>query len=161
MNWIENLKQQLEMDEGVVYGVYKDTKGLYTCGIGHLITKADPELYEIQKAHGDLSRIKLTRQRVDELFAQDVKKHIEECKKVFDDFDDFADDVKEIIANMMFNLGYARFLGFKNFISAIKAKRYFEACEEMIDSKWFFEVKGRSKRLVEKMSYFALSYHKI
>jgi GH24 family phage-related lysozyme (muramidase) len=37
----DNVYEQLKIDEGVVYGVYKDHLGFLTFGIGHLITKDD------------------------------------------------------------------------------------------------------------------------
>lgn len=156
-NWINNLKKQLIIDEGVVYGIYKDSVGRLTFGIGHLLLESDEEYNILQESGFDYKKINVSPERVDEVFLDDVKKHIDECRKVFADFDNFDDELKEIIANMMFNLGYLRFLGFKNFISAVKNKKYFYACEEMVDSKWFLQVGDRSKRLLNRMINLGLS----
>ncbi len=43
---IQKLREQLEIDEGVVHEIYNDHLGYPTFGIGHLITEDDPE-------HGD------------------------------------------------------------------------------------------------------------
>jgi GH24 family phage-related lysozyme (muramidase) len=40
---IKQLREQLEIDEGVKYVIYLDHLGLPTFGIGHLVTKTDPE----------------------------------------------------------------------------------------------------------------------
>ena len=40
---IDKLREQLEIDEGVKYEIYKDHLGYTTCGIGHLILESDPE----------------------------------------------------------------------------------------------------------------------
>ena len=37
------IQKDLERDEGVRYNIYKDHLGYPTFGIGHLITKSDPE----------------------------------------------------------------------------------------------------------------------
>ena len=37
---LERLREQLEIDEGVKYEVYKDHLGYDTFGIGHLITQS-------------------------------------------------------------------------------------------------------------------------
>ena len=40
---IEKLREQLEIDEGVVHEIYLDHLGYPTFGIGHLVTDEDPE----------------------------------------------------------------------------------------------------------------------
>ncbi len=40
---IEQLREQLEVDEGCVYEIYNDHLGYPTFGIGHLVTESDPE----------------------------------------------------------------------------------------------------------------------
>ena len=39
----EQVQKQLEIDEGVVYEIYRDHLGYPTFGIGHLIREEDPE----------------------------------------------------------------------------------------------------------------------
>ena len=39
----ENIYNQLKIDEGVVYEVYKDHLGYPTFGVGHLVKASDPE----------------------------------------------------------------------------------------------------------------------
>ena len=39
---IQQLREQLEIDEGVKYDIYLAHLGLPTFGIGHLVTKTDP-----------------------------------------------------------------------------------------------------------------------
>ena len=40
---IEQLREQLEVDEGCVYEIYNDHLGYPTFGIGHLVKESDPE----------------------------------------------------------------------------------------------------------------------
>ena len=40
---IEQLRKELEMDEGVKYEIYNDHLGYATFGIGHLVRDSDPE----------------------------------------------------------------------------------------------------------------------
>ena len=39
----EAVFEQLKIDEGVVYEVYKDHLGYPTFGVGHLVLESDPE----------------------------------------------------------------------------------------------------------------------
>jgi len=152
-NWIKNLRKQLIIDEGLVLGVYRDSKGLPTFGIGHLITPKDPEY----RADGNYKDVVIAEKRVNEAFEDDVKKHVKECKVLFNNFDNFEDELKEIIANMMFNLGLGRFKMFAKTVQAINEKNYLIAAHEMIDSLWFRQVKGRAVRLVKRMANLTLN----
>lgn len=146
---LDKLKKELEKDEGVVYSIYFDHLGYATFGIGHLITKNDPEYYLIE--HARKGKVIISKQRVDEVFKQDIKKVVDDCKKVFVDFDSFAEELRLIIANMMFNLGLIRFCKFKKLIKAIKDKNYKEAAEEMTNSAWYKQVPNRAERLKKRM----------
>lgn len=58
---------------------------------------------------------------------------------------------KAVLINMVFNLGIIRFLGFRKMLAALDAGDYARAAEEMLDSKWASQVKGRALRLAEQM----------
>ena len=70
---LEQLQEDLEVDEGVVYAVYKDHLGYPTFGIGHLITEGDPE-------HGEPDGTEISEDRVNEVFETDVSKFVDEAK---------------------------------------------------------------------------------
>ena len=142
------LRAELTRDEGYRTDIYPDTEGHATVGIGHLIVSGDPE-------HGKPVGTKVTDERVQELFTQDISTALEDCNAVFPDFGSFPEEAQRIIANMMFNLGRTRFLGFENFIDAVKDCNWSEAADEMVASDWYGQVKGRSKRLVKRMRSLA------
>jgi len=56
-----------------------------------------------------------------------------------------------VIINMVINMGYKRFLGFKHMILALAKQDYKKASEEMLNSKWAAQVKGRATELAEMM----------
>lgn len=141
---IKKLQSDLERDEGKKNKIYLDTEGLKTVGIGHLITKFDAE-------YGKPVGYEISDQRINELFEKDVKSCLYDCQIVFPKFADFHDELQLIIANMMFNLGRLRFLGFRRMIVHIDNQNYRAAAEEMEDSKWFRQVKNRAKRLQKRM----------
>ena len=146
---IAKLRQQLEIDEGVRYQIYLDSKGLPTFGIGHLLLKTDIEYPAYKNNPG--ANINVSKERVEEVFEQDIKNVINSCRTVFEDFDLMVDELQQIIANMMFNLGLNRFEGFKKFIQAIKDNYLTIAAAEMQNSSWFEQVGDRAKRLQARM----------
>jgi GH24 family phage-related lysozyme (muramidase) len=56
-----------------------------------------------------------------------------------------------IKANMMFNLGYPRLKKFKGMKAGVDARDWQKAADEMVDSKWYYQVTNRAERLVSRM----------
>ena len=141
---IEQLREELKVDEGVKYEIYLDHLGLPTCGIGHLITDQNPE-------HGLEVGTKIDEERVNELFDKDIQVTIQECKYLYNDFDDLPEEAQRIIANMMFNLGRPRLSRFLKMKQHIDNRDFVSASEEMKHSKWYRQVTNRAQRLVDRM----------
>lgn len=141
---IEVLKQQLIQDEGCEYEIYLDHLGYKTCGIGHLCRATDPENnLEV----GDPVSV----ERVNELFAEDIEKVLEDCTILYDNFYELPEEAQLIIANMMFNLGRPRLSAFKLMKAAVDDHNWVEAAIQMEDSKWAKQVPNRAKRLCDRM----------
>ena len=141
---IDQLRIELAEDEGCKYTVYLDHLGLPTVGIGHLITKDDPE-------YGCSVGTEVSEERVQALFRRDVAITLEDCQRLYPDFDDLPEEVQLIVANMMFNMGYPRLSKFVGMKSAVDNRLWNVAADEMVDSKWFDQVPNRAKRLVARM----------
>ena len=137
---IEALREQLKIDEGVKYEIYKDHLGYPTFGIGHLITENDPE-------HGEPDGKEISEDRVNEVFAADVAKFVSESKILFPDLDELPDVAQQVIVNMAFNMGRPRLSKFKNFIAGVNDRDWTRAAEEMMDSRWATQVGDRAIRL--------------
>ena len=137
---IEALREQLKIDEGVKYEIYKDHLGYPTFGIGHLITENDPE-------HGEPDGTEISEDRVNEIFETDVAKFVSEAKILFPDLDDLPDVAQQVIVNMAFNMGRPRLSKFKNFIAGVNDRDWTRAAEEMMDSRWATQVGDRAIRL--------------
>ena len=141
---IEKLRDQLKIDEGCVNSVYLDHLNLPTIGIGHLVTEWDDE-------YGKPVGTEVSEDRVNELFDQDVQVTIDECKLLYNDFDELPEEAQQIIANMMFNMGRPRLSRFHKMKQAVDARDWAEAGNQMKDSRWYNQVTTRADRLVERM----------
>ena len=141
---LEQLRLEIEADEGVKYEIYLDHLGLPTCGIGHLVVEGDEE-------YGQEVGTPVSEERVSELFEQDVQVTLDECERLYSGFSELPEEVQHILANMMFNMGRPRLSGFKKFNAAVEAGEWQEASEEMIDSRWYRQVTNRAERLVKRM----------
>ena len=141
---IEQLRKELERDEGVKYEVYLDHLGYPTFGIGHLITDDDPEC-------GASVGTKVDSDRVQEAFEADVESVLSDCERLYVQFEHLPEEAQLIIANMMFNMGYTRLSKFKGMKRGVDARNWESAADEMVDSKWYDQVTRRADRLVVRM----------
>ena len=143
---ISTLKEQLKVDEGVKYIIYLDHLGNPTFGIGHLITRFDPEF-------GLPIGTPVSKERVLEVFRQDIKISIAETKKLYgvENFYSWPEEVRQVILNMMFNMGRSRLSTFVNFRGAILERDWQSAAEHGRDSLWYRQVTNRAERLMSRL----------
>jgi lysozyme len=141
---IEQLREELKRDEGCVNSIYLDHLNLPTTGIGHLINEWDEE-------YGKPVGTPVSEERVNDLFDKDIQVTIDECKVLYDNFDDLPEEAQLIIANMMFNLGRPRLTKFRKMYEAVMDANWIEAAIQMEDSLWAKQVPNRAERLCNRM----------
>ncbi len=142
----QRVMEQLKIDEGVVYEVYLDHLGLPTCGIGHLILKTDPE-HEMEVG------TPVSQARCEELFFKDLEIAQSECVQLYgpDIWMAFPEEVKEILVNMLFNMGRPRLSQFKKMNAALEQGDWATASVEGRDSRWYNQVGNRANRLMSRL----------
>ena len=141
---MEKLREQLEIDEGVVHEIYLDHLGYPTFGIGHLVRETDPEAgWDVGTAIDATRCIKA--------FESDIESVLSDCDKLYENFDDLPEEAQQIIANMMFNLGYPRLSKCKGMKAVVDSEDWIRAADEMVDSRWYRQVCARAQRLVDRM----------
>ena len=140
-----NVFEQLKIDEGVVYEIYKDHLGYPTFGVGHLVLESDPE-------HGQPVGTPVSEERVRECFERDLDTAIGECVVLYEEaWDSFPDEVQEVLVNMVFNLGRPRLSKFKKFNAKLLEGDWAGAAPEGRDSLWYRQVGKRAERLMERL----------
>lgn len=137
----EKIKQQLIIDEGYRGAVYRDTLGLLTVGIGHLVLPSD------NLAYGQY----VDKKRIMDMFEHDLLHAEIGCRAIVKDFDTLCDDVQGVLVNMCFNLGAQGLKEFKKFLAAVGNRDFPKAAEEMKNSVWYTQVGARAKRLYNIM----------
>ena len=141
---IDQLREELERDEGCVNEIYLDHLGYETFGIGHLVTKDDEE-------YGWSVGTDVDEFRVKEAFEDDVQNVLSDCEKLYVQWEHLPEEVQLIVANMMFNMGYTRLSKFKGMKRGVDARDWNAAADEMVDSRWYHQVTNRADRLVVRM----------
>jgi len=141
---IEQLRKELELDEGCKHETYMCTQNKVTGGIGHMITEWDDE--------NDMEvGVEISEERVKDCFNKDIEFVLNDCELLYDDFDYLPEDAQLIIANMMFNLGYPRLKKFVGMKAGVDARDWNKAADEMIDSNYYKQLPNRAGRLVKRM----------
>ena len=141
---LEKLRKELETDEGRVDEIYTDHLGYPTFGIGHLVVEHDAE-------YGKEIGTYVPENRVIKAFEQDIETVLSDCNRLYEDFEDLPEEAQRVIANMMFNMGYPRLSKFEGMKSGVDARDWNQAADEMVDSRWYYQVINRANRLVERM----------
>ena len=132
----------LTLNEGFRNEPYKDSRGFWTIGIGHLITR-DSKLPDKWKG------VKLTDEQVTDLFKKDYDKHLEEAKK-FSVYNKLNEEGRLALLDLTFNMGTSKFNESKwpNFFKALESEDLDTAAAELKNSRWFNQVKSRAPRVI-------------
>ena len=156
-----SLEDQLILHEGLRLEVYKCPAGYWTVGVGRNLEGkplkkeeqeyifkrsglAPDEVIEVLKERG------ITKDEALFLLREDIA----DAEKDLQHFDWFPrlDPVRrKVVIDMRYNLGPTRFRGFKKMIAALARGDYKAAAAEMVDSKWYRQVKTRGVRLAQMM----------
>ena len=136
MKDLDNLKEMVAKHEGYEPRVYKCTNGYDTIGYGFAIK----DLY-MDKEVADLILDKKI---------QEILKRISSDKEWSEWFWDKPSLIKEVLINMIYQIGFSGVKRFKKTIQYIKDDNFLMASEEMLDSKWAkSDSPNRAKELSE------------
>lgn len=157
-----SIQEQLILHEGLRTQIYTCPANKLTIGVGRNLE--DTGLYEFEQKR-ILNDYGLTKQEVIDIL-QDrgitqeealymlnndimiIRAELENTYRWFN----FLNEVRQkVIIDMRFNLGSSGFAGFKNMIRHIENMNYWNAGEEMKNSKWYSQVKTRADRLIKMM----------
>lgn len=130
----DNLIKMLVTHEGLRLKPYLCTSGKLTIGVGR-----------------NLDDVGITEEEALYLLKNDVVRVLQELQDNLLYWEDLIAVRKEVLADMCFNLGLARFLRFRKMLAALDQKNYIEAAAEMLDSRWAQQVGQRAQTLAQMM----------
>lgn len=137
MNYL-SLKLRIKKNEGFLSRSYKDQLGNYTIGYGHLIRKKEIILF---KKNFKVSFFQ-------NLFENDFKTALDDYNKHFRKYS-FSQNIKELIVEMIFQIGIQNVLSFKKTLRHIRKNNKFLAALEMMDSIWYKQTPLRVENLIK------------
>jgi lysozyme len=146
----DKVRALIRLHEGVRQVAYKDSLGLLTIGIGHLLNAVrDARLPE--GLRDAVAKRRLTSAQVDELFAIDLDEHEQALLQYYPWVAELDEVRKAVLIDMAFNMGPAFLAGWPNFVRQLQAGMWHQAASNMRGTRWAKQVKGRAERLAVMM----------
>jgi len=115
--------------EGLRLKPYRCTAGKLTIGYGR-----------------NLDDVGITQEEAELLLKHDLEKAEKEAEK-FPVYSKLNQARKDVLIEMVFNMGYSRLSGFKKMFEALEKGDYSAAADQMLDSSWHKQVGKRAERL--------------
>ena len=146
---IDVLREQISSDEGRVNSLYLCSLGHKTLGVGHLVTLDDPE-WSLPVG------TEVSDDRINEAFDSDIAVTIDDCRIIFDDFDNMPEEIKLCLANMAFQLGRSSLSKFKRSIAYANEGNWSALAHEILDGRWAQEqTPHRANRISDRIKAVA------
>lgn len=136
-------KCQLIIHEGLKKVVYKDTMGLLTGGIGHLLrSPTETAQFPLNSPISD--------EQIERWYAEDSLIAIRGATALLGNsvWEGLSDVRKRACADLCYNLGKAKLAKFVAFLAAMKAGDWDRAGAELKNSAWFGQVGQRGPKII-------------
>ena len=133
-----NLKLRIKNNEGYSNKAYKDHLGFLTIGYGHLI-KSNESKY-LKNFY--------SKKYLENLFDDDFNKALVKYNKLFFK-KNHGQKEKELLIEMLFQLGDKGVSKFVKMLSHIEKKQKFMTCLEMLNSLWYKQTPKRVEDLIK------------
>ncbi len=130
---------------------YKDSRGYYHVGIGHLLTYANGGLSYL----GNPKKSEYSVTDITSFFKTDLQIALNGAKKQFPSFDRQSYEIKLLLTDMTFNLGTGGIAKFVKFTKAIESRDYSLAAAEIANSKYAKQVSKRAQDHIATLQSFA------
>jgi lysozyme len=130
----ESIEELLTLHEGVRRFPYHCTAGKLTIGIGF-----------------NLDDVGLYPEEINFILRNRIERTEQEVERVFPWYNELDDVRKAVIVDMAYNMGIATLSQFKRTLGSVRDGNYALAAEQMLQSKWARQVKGRAVRLSKMM----------
>ena len=135
-----DLMERIKKHEWFVPKIYKDSLGFPTIGYGHLVLPE--EQWEEGKEY--------SKEQLEHVFKTDFNNAVGQATGLMDGMN-LDDKAREVIIEMVFQLGVGGVGKFKKMWEALRKKDYGEASFQMMDSRWAKQTPNRAESLSKVM----------
>ena len=135
----KEIMEMIKKHEGVRTKPYKDSLGLWTVGVGHLIGDGKTLPPEWNR--------ELSMAEVDKLFYEDYMSHKKAAMKI-PGYNLMNAKAQGALIDLTFNMGNTWFKKWPNFVKNLSEGNTVGAAASLEDSNWYKQVKGRAVTIV-------------
>lgn len=134
-----DIKKMIINHEGIRYKPYKDSLGLWTVGVGHLIGdgKTLPPEYDRTFSHEEVMK----------MFDKDYEHHKAAAERI-PGFDNMNEKGEAALIDLTFNMGPAWYKKWPNFTKSLEQGDTEAAAKNLESSKWYTQVGRRAPTIV-------------
>lgn len=132
------VKDMIKMHEGVRNKPYKDSLGLWTVGVGHLIGDGKSLPPEWDRT--------FTNEEINSLFEEDFEHHKKAAEKI-PGYSKINEQGKGALIDLTFNMGPSWYKKWPNFTKQLESGEYPSAAENLEGSKWYKQVGRRGSTI--------------
>ena len=131
----DTIRERLGRFEGRRNKAYRDSKGIWTIGIGHNL-EAPGEAERFKRLTGiDINDVlngrELDDAAINKLFEADLERALSDVRRVFPGFDRLPDSVKMVLVDLIFNMGAAGVSKFRQFRESVSKGDWFQAAWDL------------------------------
>ncbi len=139
---MNKLRGELVADEAERLTAYHCPAGFPTVGIGHKITSRD-----IIEVGDTISPAHKTR-----LFEQHIKDKLNDCKRIYPDYETYPGIVQEALFHMVYNIGPGNMASYKGFTAVIERQDWGAVADYLRNNfkLWYKQVGARAKWIENK-----------
>ena len=141
----ENIKQMVIANEGWKTKPYKDTRGYWTVGVGHLINPKSPKTLPKEWDR------ELSNEEVRQLFEKDFDEHLKQAQKT-PGWDKANEAGKAGLVDLTYNMGGWWYTKFVKAAALLKEGNFKDAALELKNSDWYKQVGGRAPVTISLIS---------
>jgi len=148
-NWVGKLCADTEPEEGLETDVYRDSKGYWTIGIGHLVSRDKTLTAEQARA---LCGAPWTEAKCRSVFREDIERHVREAEAQWPWVATLPELQWRGICQMVFQMGVPTVKKFQQMLLALQRKDWAVAEIEALDSDWArHDTPARARRVAARV----------
>lgn len=127
----QNYKSYISKWEGCKNSVYLDSLGNKTVGIGHLLPP-------------NAANRHFSNQEIAVFYNHDFFAAYHSCLRLYVNFNELPPQIKLVLVDLAFNLGYNKLRKFINFNNDIRSMDYYKGAQDLKDSRWYHQTGKRA-----------------
>lgn len=144
------LRKLIKRHEGLSLIPYKCPAGFKSIGWGwnFAVNPLPSDISAHLKARGSI-----TKSMAEELLDIAIQRSINDCRRLYPDYDSYSQNRRNALMDMMYNMGYTTLSKFKISNKYVREQKWEQAADAFMQSKWYRQVGRRGVTICDLLRY--------